>query len=1083
MFETNAYSTVNDDRDFEYANLDSRGEVMPKSKTMKFMMKFTGVFFALLIISVPLNVHAQAVQKVTTYRDDNGWKLLVDGQDFYVKGVVWGYSPKGENYNYNLWGESDEFIKKVLEHDFSLMKKAGVNAIRAFSIIPPKWVTYIYEEYGIMSAVNPFMGRYGATIDGVWKPQTDYSDPRTREVLKEEILDIVRTFKNTPGVLMYALGNESNYGLEWSASFEIENLPEGEQQIEKARYLYSLYNEVITAAKAIDDTRPYSIVNGDIQYIDLIKEYVTELDVLGTNIYRGIGFAALWKDVDEKLDLPILFFEHGADAFNAKNFAEDQPAQASFLRGQWQEMYSQSYGNGGFGNSIGGFVFEFRDEWWKYKQTENLNVHDRTASWAADAYTYDYVKGQNNMNEEWWGIARLGEANSDGVYEAVPRMAYDVMTDVWKIDPYKYKTDAINTEIQNIPMDLYAVKGDVRALKSESKKKKKFELTGGSLEVEFVANGFSNDIKEEGEEGVENTNGQMVFVDFAFNPTDKISGQFSINVLGNVADKIMEISYGRRGLPVVVEGRTVEFQELLPEGEIVFNDRERVEIYDYDGTYTTDGYDLTTFYHVPRFHWGYEGDFFGLLRETTDMKGQDIWNAKAPFGAEFAGKQTLDGFKFLLGPEVYWGANPKWMLKYQFDIGSNELAFIHSEDVARNDDSATATAPTAIQTRQTTLYSKSKVTSGSTLELGGIMASTEKIDDPYERIENGNVVADKIEFEDTLGLKATFAFDAFTASRGYLTLNYGGLVADGGEPLTLYGVRNGINNFSELPLSEYGNKQEVEAGIQMQFGNITVLPRLLYRDNLVDALPLVEAQTVGTTLAPGTTPRNRDDDAFAVLGNREARSGEVFLTYDPTPDTHFYEWDNDRRENAPFAFNIGGVYTNYPTPTDSHLFFFEPTSSNAAFGEGLIAEDVWKIKSRMVFNTEGGNNIVLNLEGGFQQSARSPEGPAREYYKAESKFILPRNHIIEGYVWKDAWGPYDFYRDFNVTYPWQAKLDYSVLMGPLKWPSRGDARGTTSKWGVRGLFRTLDENSPDSEYQDGKNDWMFEIIGYVNFAF
>ena len=80
----------------------------------------------------------------------------------------------------------------------------------------------------------------------------------------------------------------------------------------------------------------------------------------------------------------------------------------------------------------------------------------------------------------------------------------------------------------------------------------------------------------------------------------------------------MEISYGQRGLPVVVEGQTVEFNELLPEGEIVFNDRERVEIYDYDGTYTTDGYDLTTFYHVPRFHWGYEGDFFGLLREEVE---------------------------------------------------------------------------------------------------------------------------------------------------------------------------------------------------------------------------------------------------------------------------------------------------------------------------------------------------------------------------------------------------------------------------------------------------------------------------------
>ena len=213
---------------------------MTKTNSIKMFINFCSFLIAALIIFAPYQVQAQTAHKVTTYKDSKGWKLLVDGNDFYVKGVVWGYSPRGENYTYNLWGKDDEFIKKVLEHDFNLLKAANVNAIRAFSNIPPKWITYIYEEYGIMTAINPLMGRYGANIDGVWKPQTDYSDPRTRQVLKEEILELVKKYKNTPGLFMYALGNESNYGLEWSASFEIENLPEGEKQREKARYLYSL---------------------------------------------------------------------------------------------------------------------------------------------------------------------------------------------------------------------------------------------------------------------------------------------------------------------------------------------------------------------------------------------------------------------------------------------------------------------------------------------------------------------------------------------------------------------------------------------------------------------------------------------------------------------------------------------------------------------------------------------------------------------------------------------------------------------------------------------------------------------------
>jgi beta-galactosidase len=1052
---------------------------MAQSIKMKLIMKLSSIFIAVLIVTAPFNVYAQGPEKVTTYKDANGWKLQVDGKDYYVKGVVWGYMPRGENYNYNLWGKSDKYIKDVLDHDFSLMQKAGINTIRAFSTIPPKWVTYAYEEYGIMTAINPLMGRYGATINGVWKPVTNYSDPQTRRQLKAEIIEIVKKYKNTPGLLMYALGNESNYGLEWSASFEIENLPKGEQNKEKAKYLYSLFNEVIKEGKSIDSNHLFTIVNGDIQYIDLIKEYGKDFDLLGTNVYRGISFGGLWKDVQEKLDMPVLLFEFGSDAFNAKNFAEDEAAQASYLKGQWQEMYSESYGNGKVGNSVGGFVFEWRDEWWKYKQTENLDVHDRNASWANGGYPFDYVEGQNNMNEEWFGITRLGPMDANGVYEAEPRMAYDVLSVIWHIDPYKREKKSISTDISNIDMDYYALKSEVRSLRSESKEKQKFGVSGGSLELKFVSNGISSSIEENGQNGVDFSSGQMAFIDFEFNPTEKITGQFSLNVLGNVPVESMEIAYGSRGEPytvlttdTIVDGTTVNEQTVY--------DNNRVEIYDYNGTYTADTYDLVSFYHTPRYHWGYEGDYYGLLRETTDMKGEDIWNAKAPYGVEFDGKKQLDGFKFLIGPEVYWGANPKYMVKYEFDLGKNEFAIIHSDDIARADASATATEATQIQTSQTTLYAKTNPTSSSTLELGIIMASTEKIGQEYNRYENGNVEVNDIKFEDTLGFKSTFSFDVLNSSRGYLGLNYGGLVADGGAPLQGYGIRNGINNYSQLPLSQYGNKKEIEVGIQMNFGSITLLPRYLYRDNLIDANPSIPPSTSGTTLSTGISPRNRDDDAFAVLDNRAARSGEIFLTYDPTPATGFYEWDNDRREDADFAFNLGVNYTSYTTATDSYEFFYKPTGTNEAFGAGLISDDVWKVLSRMVVNLDNYTKMIANLENGFQQSTGTPDGPARTYYKAGAKFLFGNDYIIEGYAYKDAWGPYDFYQQFNVTYPWQYKLDYSVLIGPVNY---SDSRDAGSKWGIRALYRTLDENSPADEYQDGKNSYMYEIITYLTFSF
>ena len=58
--------------------------------------------------------------------------------------------------------------------------------------------------------------------------------------------------------------------------------------------------------------------------------------------------------------------------------------------------------------------------------------------------------------------------------------------------------------------------------------------------------------------------------------------------------------------------------------------------------------------------------------------------------------------------------------------------------------------------------------------------------------------------------------------------------------------------------------------------------------------------------------RNIQDDPFAVRANRETTAGELLFSYDPTPGTWMYEWDNDRAEDAKFAFNLGFVFPSSP---------------------------------------------------------------------------------------------------------------------------------------------------------------------------
>lgn len=1011
--------------------------------------------------------HAQSVDKVTTYKDANGWKLQVNDEDFFVNGVVWGHSPRGQNYTYNLWAESDEFIKAVLDHDFGLMAKAGVTANRSFGIIPPKWVTYIYQQHDIMSIVNPLMGRYGSNVGGVWRPFTDYSDELTRQTLKADVVATVEKFKDVPGVLMFALGNESNYGLSWS-SFEIENLPVGEQNREKAKFLYSLFGEVIRAGKVVAPESLFSIVNGDIQYLDLIAEYAQEMDVLGTNVYRGIGFGDLWKDVSNGFDRPILFMEFGSDAFNSKNFAEDQAAQASFLRGQWQEIYNESYGNGGYGNAIGGFVFEWRDEWWKYKQTENLDTQDRNASWANGGYTFDFVEGQNNMNEEWFGITRIGELNTMGFYETEPRMAYYVLAEIWGINPYETSSSAINEKVRDLDMDLYGLKSDILLLKRAKNESDKFKMVGGSISGDFIVKGRDNDVQENGEDGLRFTDGQMVFLDFAFEPTNRIKGDFSLNILGNVSESDFEFRYGDRGQPVTVEVINQSVVGVTTRKDTALDGRERVEIYDYNAVYEGDDFNVEAFYHTPRFHWGYEGDFFGLLRETTDIAGQDIWNSKAPYGIEYAGKNGTEGLKIAFGPEVYWGANPLVMLKYQFDVGATEMAFMHSEDIARRDDSSSATEATVRQSRQTTLYAKRGLWGGD-LEVGGLMASTEKVGDSYDRLEGNNIVVDEIKDEDTLGLKLKYSHSLFGSSLGYVGIHYAGLVADAGDTIKDFGT--------ELPYSALGNKAEIDGGILITAGDYSFYPRFLIRENLVDANPNIAAVTTGTSLSPGLDARNRDDDPFAVLDNREAKSAELVFTFDPTPATSFYHWNADVLEDASFAYNIGLTVTEYKTATDAELFFFESGGTNASFGEGLSAEDVYLLRSKLIFNSSSELTYVINLEAGKQQSTGKPGEKSVDFVGFESKVIVNREHIYSADIKVDNFGPYDFQRQFNLTYPLQINLGYTLLLDNLR------DELLSSKFGVRLLYRELDINSPADEFDGGNNDYMFEVQTFYKYSF
>ena len=204
----------------------------------------------------------------------------------------------------------------------------NVNVIRQYTGVPPRWVKYIYEKYGIYTLLNHSFGRYGLTLDGVWTPVTIYSDEKTQKHLVDEMLQLVKDYKDTPGILMYMMGNENNYGLFWQGA-ETEDFPEGQEKINavgelRGRPMYKLMNEVAIKMKEIDPNHPVAICNGDVLFIDIIAEECKDIDVYGANTYRGESFGDFFQVVKDKLNIPLMFTEFGADAYNALELKEDQ---------------------------------------------------------------------------------------------------------------------------------------------------------------------------------------------------------------------------------------------------------------------------------------------------------------------------------------------------------------------------------------------------------------------------------------------------------------------------------------------------------------------------------------------------------------------------------------------------------------------------------------------------------------------------------------------------------------------------------------------------------------------------------------
>jgi len=365
------------------------------------------------------------------------WQLMVDGKPFIVKGITYaptkvGQSPDEKtqtdwmeddfNQNGKIDGPYDTFVDKNKNNiqdkdepsvgDFKLMKDMGVNTLRVYNQpfkVDKELMRELYENYGIRVILGDFLGKYALGSGASWTPGTDYNNEEQKKNMMKSVLDMVNEYKDEPFVLMWLLGNENVYGYACNADKDPDAF-------------YKFANEVSLAIKQIDTDHPVAVGGGDILFLDRFAKNSPDIDVYGTNAYRGdYGFGYIWKQAKEIADKPVLITEYGCPAFyEGKSLDEAEELQAQYHSEAWDDIERNAAFGNGAGNAIGGVAFEWLDEWWKAYEPF---VHDSKGLWAGpfpDGY----------MHEEWLGVCGQGDGKNSPYLRQL-RKAYNMYKKKW----------------------------------------------------------------------------------------------------------------------------------------------------------------------------------------------------------------------------------------------------------------------------------------------------------------------------------------------------------------------------------------------------------------------------------------------------------------------------------------------------------------------------------------------------------------------------------------------------------------------------------------------------------------------------
>lgn len=385
----------------------------------------------------------------TLVQYENGdWQFQIDGKPILFKSISYQPAPVGQSYDEGTmqdWmlydsdknGIADSPFESFMdtnenniqdsnepsEGDFKLLKDMGVNVLRLYHHAASiEVLRQGYEKYGLRYMIGDLIGMYNVGSGASWEEGTDYRNPIHKKNMLNSVRDMVNKYKDEPGVCLWVLGNENNYGGVFGHHGGVGNAGAYPKEY------YEFVNEAAKLIKSLDTTRPVAICNGETGFLDIFAKLCPDVDIFGPNSYRGShGFGpSMWEWAKKVINRPVLVMEYGCPGFH-QGISMDiaYKEQSSYLENCWNDIVFHSYQGHGAGTALGGVVFQWVDGWWKSGQPPRFSpiVHETVGQWPGpfpDGWSY----------EEWFGMCGQGNGTKSPFLRQ-PRPVYYMHQKIW----------------------------------------------------------------------------------------------------------------------------------------------------------------------------------------------------------------------------------------------------------------------------------------------------------------------------------------------------------------------------------------------------------------------------------------------------------------------------------------------------------------------------------------------------------------------------------------------------------------------------------------------------------------------------